>query len=71
MKEYKVCLKQEKVVEGIVIIQADNKTHAKEVINDMIEASVMQNIITDDDGDFINHDNLECEEWKIDCIEDY
>ena len=71
MKEYKVFLKQEKIVEGEIIIQADNKTHAKEVIKDMTEATVIQNLIQDEDGDFIKDDNLECDEWKIESVEDY
>ena len=71
MKEYVVKLKQEIVVEGQVVIQADNKTDAKEVINDLIEDSKIQNLITDGDGDFIKDNNLECDEWKITSVEDY
>ena len=69
MKSYKVTLTQK--VEGELVLQADNKTDAKEIINDLIRDNKMQNLITDMDGDFINNENLECDGWEIDLVEEY
>ena len=70
MKSYKAFLKQEKVYEGELEIQAESKAQAKEVINDLIYSCKIQHLITDEDGDFITGD-LECNGWKLVSIEDY
>ena len=69
MKSYKVTLTQK--VEGELVLQADNKTDAKEIINDLIRDNKIQNLITDMDGDFINNENLECDAWEIELVEEY
>ena len=62
MKNYEVTLKQ--TVEGTLLIKADNKTEAKEVVETLIDGSKMQHLIQD-------VEDLECDGWEIKSIEDY
>lgn len=69
MKSYRVALTQK--VEGELVLQAENKTDAKEIINDLIADNKMQNLIMDINGDFIDNENLECDAWEIELVEEY
>ena len=62
MKNYAVTLKQ--TVEGTMLIKADNKTEAKEVVEALVDGSKMQYLIQD-------VEDLECDRWEIKLIEDY
>ena len=64
MKQYSVKLKQE--VTASVVVNADNKTDAKEIVQELIEDNKMQHLILPDDLEGIG-----CQDWKVDYIEEY
>ena len=63
MKKYEITLKQE--VEATLIFKADNKTEAKELVEELIEDNKMQHLID------VDIEGLECDEWKVKSVEEY
>ena len=64
MKQYSVNLKQE--IKANVLINADNKTEAKEIAEELISDSKMQHLIDPD-----NLEEVGCEDWKVDFVDEY
>ena len=62
MKEYEVAMKQE--LTGIIVIKADTKTEAKELVNELIDNDKMQHLIQD-------VEELSCGNWEVKAVEDY
>ena len=62
MKEYEVTLKQ--TVEGTLVLKADNKTEAKEIVKELVDDNKIQHLIKD-------VEDLECDGWEIQSVEDY
>lgn len=62
MKEYEVTMKQE--LTGTIVIKADTKTEAKELVNELIDNDKMQHLIQD-------VEELSCGAWEVKSVEDY
>ena len=62
MKEYRVTMEQS--VTGTLLIKADTKGEAKEVVEDLVDSNKMQYLIQDISA-------VDCEEWNIKSVEDY
>ena len=64
MKQYQVNLKQE--VTASVVVNADNKTEAKEIAQELIEDNKMQHLINPNDLEGIG-----CEDWRVGDVNEY